>query len=178
MKKILPFVFLAALFVIPMIPSAAACDKRATITYEEWPNGIVEVGEEVQWLVEIVVGNAYAPGSAPGVVFEDVVVTDRLGAELEIDSPFPLWGDGSVSFTTSGGSDKVKLTWLVPDMAYGQFYSLAFYVSTDINPAGHQEYTSPGVKFLNSGPTMKYWINGVQYSLKLNTIMITVYPKV
>ena|SRR3972149_1139688 len=177
MKKVLVLCFLiGVLGLVQLMPLVNACDKQAYLVSEQWPNGIVEVREEVQWLFVIVVGNGYAPGSSPGVVFEDVVVTDHLGAELEIDSPFPWWAtQGTAEYYTTGKSDKVHLTWYVGDLTYMQFETLGFYVSTDINPAGNHEYTTPGEYYLNSGPEMKYKINGVQYSLTLNQLMVTVY---
>lgn len=176
MKKILALVlFASVLMVTQAVSFVGACHKEATITYEQWPNGIIEVNEEVQWLITIVVGNGYIPGSGPGVVFHDVVVTDKLGAELEIDLPFPvLITQGTVGYYTTGKSEKVHLTWYVGDIGYMEFPTLMFYVSTDINPGGKHEYTTPGEYCLNSGPTMKYFIDGVQYSQELNSIMITV----
>src|SRR3972149_6116122 len=193
MKKqlIIPIAMLVlsiALTQTAAVSLVAACHKEACMTYEQWPNGIIEVGEEVQWRIRIVVGNGFAPGSAPGVVFENVVVTDNLGAELELDSGgTPPWywtgpadtlypQKGTASYTTSGTSDKVKIEWNVGTLSYGEFVDLVFYVSTDINPAGKQEYTTEGTYYLNSGPTMKYRIDGKQYSLEMNTIMITVSP--
>jgi len=190
MKRILPFVLLASIISLASAMSTVnACHKDATITYEQWPNGIIEVGEEVQWRIEIVVGNGFAPGSGPGVTFKNVMVTDMLGAELELDlGPAPWYWvgppallypeKGTASYTLSGVSNKVKITWNVGTLAYMEFRTLTFYVSTDFNPAGNHEYTSPGIKYLNSGPTMKYRIDGVGYSIKLNQIMITVYPRV
>jgi len=177
MKKILAFsLLIGVLALVQAMSTVQACNKYATIYNEQWPDGVVQVGEEVQWRIEIEVGNGYAEGSGPGVIFHDVVVTDNLAAELEIDEPFPLAiSQGYVEFYTTGKSDKVHLTWYVGDIGYMEFPTLRFYVSTDINPGGKHEYTSPGEYYLNSGPTMKYWIDGVQHSLDMNIIMVTVY---
>lgn len=90
-----------------------------------------------------------------------VVVKDRLGGDLKIsdDYDFPLILDpdtGIVETYTKGNSDKLFLNWtVVEDLSPGESAVLKFVVSTDINPGGHQEYTSPGTHCLNSGATAK-----------------------
>jgi hypothetical protein len=120
---------------------------------------VIEVGEDVVWLMVIEVENTLA------WTMEDVVVTDRFGAEIEIDNFAP--GDtipatrGSASYFTKGKSDKIFLTWEVGDLAPGETAVLAFEVSTDTNPGKGkgeplQEYTSPGHYELNSGAVLKF----------------------
>ncbi len=107
------------------------------------------------------------------------VVKDRLGAELEIYEPWriPWITPGTfVSFTTRGKSKKVFLTWEIGDLNPGEEAKLVFYISTDLNPAGKQEYTSPGCYELNSGATLKYIYEGVQFSEETGSIYITVLP--
>ena len=50
--------------------------------------------------------------------------------------------------------------------------TLIFEISTDLNPAGKQEYTSPGCYELNSGAVLKFTYNGKKYSA--HTLPITV----
>jgi len=177
MRKILTLVLLlSALSLAQAMSTVNACHKTASLTYEQWPNGIVEVGEEVQWRIDIVLALGL-PDVTPGTVLEDCVVTDNLAAELEIDQII-LVTHGYADYYTTGRSDKAHLTWHVGNLGYMEWATLSFYVSTDINPAGRHEYTSPGTYYLNSGPTLKYHIDGTQYSLEMNNVMVTVYPRV
>ncbi|UCE28645.1 MAG: hypothetical protein JSV85_05040, partial [Candidatus Bathyarchaeota archaeon] len=110
--------------------------------------------------------------SAP-VTIENVVVTDRFGAEIEIVDPFPfVITHGNVSYETKGKSEKVFLTWNIGMLAEGETAILIFEISTDLNPAGKQEYTSPGCYELNSGAVLKFTYNGIKYSAY--TLPITV----
>jgi hypothetical protein len=127
----------------------------------------VPLKTEVQWLIAI---QFYTP-----VAIQNAVVTDNLGAELEIDSPFPFSiSQGTVSYYTTGKSNKVHLTWEIGDVPADTTCTLAFLVSTDLNPAGIQEYTSCGCYALNSGATIKYYYMGVKYSATADPIYITV----
>ena len=51
---------------------------------------------------------------------------------------------------------------------------LKIVIGTDTNPAGQQEYTTPGPYYLNSGATVKWIYDGKQYSASSNKLMITV----
>jgi len=127
----------------------------------------VPLNTNVQWLIAI---QFYTP-----VAINDVVVKDNLGAELEIDLPFPYSiSQGSASYITQGGSNQVRLTWDVGDVPADTTCTLAYLVSTDLNPAGIQEYTSCGCYALNSGATIKYYYMGVKYSAATDPIFITV----
>lgn len=127
----------------------------------------VPLNTNVQWLIAI---EFYTT-----IPIENVIVTDRLGAELEIDLPFPeSITKGTASYTTQGGSDKVFLTWDVGNVPAETYCALTFWVSTDLNPAGKQEYTSCGCYALNSGATIKYYYMGVKYSATTDPIFITV----
>lgn len=65
------------------------------------------------------------------------------------------------------------LSWTIGTMGTGQTCELVLFVSTDINPADKQEYTSPGQHCLNSGATIKFKLNGVQYSHSTGAVCVT-----
>jgi hypothetical protein len=105
---------------------------------------------------------------------QDVVVTDNLAAELKLDCYSPSTAD--VVTRTRGKSEKVKLTWTIGDLSPGSASSLWLYVSTDLNPAGKQEFTSPGCYELNSGSVVKFKdpITGSQLSAHTGSVYVHV----
>ncbi len=134
----------------------------------------VKVGEDVQWAIVIDVVNPFP------YTMGDTVITDRFGAEIEIDDPFPYHiTHGTVSYTTKGKSEKVFLTWEIGDLLPGETARLILLVSTDKNPKGHQEYTSPGIYELNSGATLKFidTEQDTQLSAYTDSIYVTVLPE-
>lgn len=106
------------------------------------------VGTETGWTLVITIANPF------GYIMEDAVITDRFGAEIEIDSV--VASVGTVTEKTKGKSDKVFLTWEIGDLAISGTATLTLEISTDLNPAGHQEYTELGEEELNSGATLKF----------------------
>ncbi|MFW9784624.1 MAG: FG-GAP-like repeat-containing protein [Candidatus Heimdallarchaeota archaeon] len=106
---------------------------------------------EVQFAIEVEVTNPF------GYTMEDTKITDRFGAEIELDLPIPFYiTHGTVDHYTKGKSAKVFLTWDIGDLLPGETARLILLVSTDLNPAGHQEYTTSDVYELNSGATLKF----------------------
>jgi len=86
----------------------------------------------------------------------------------------PRWG-GGVKFGLTpyrfdiywtGESVKVHFMWSIGSMSEGETLTIFLTVSTDKNPAMHQEYTSEGCYELNSGATVKAIraSNGKQFS--------------
>ena len=144
----------------------------------------------VVWVVTIV----YQPPE--DVCVTDVVVTDRFGAELGVNGE-PI-GEGVFDLTIiehSRGKAKVdtfdtqyRITWYVTwndvmqdnldELCPGDgVQTLTLLVWTKLNPAGHQEYTTPGHYQFNSGPTAK-WIDvltGQQQSIEGASLYIDVY---
>jgi hypothetical protein len=97
---------------------------------------------------------------------------DNFGAELIYDLDTLIanllteW-----EFTTQNGrSEKVSLYWNLPNLAPGEAYKLQVTMSTGKTPSkqAQQEYTSPGVKILNSGATLK-WLNDANKKQSLET---------
>ncbi|MFX0209352.1 MAG: hypothetical protein ACFFDT_25435 [Candidatus Hodarchaeota archaeon] len=104
----------------------------------------------------------------------DAIVTDNLNAELEVDYVVPP-DIGEVYVTTKGKSETATLTWDIGIIPAHSKAKLVFYISTDINPGGKQEYTTPGDYEINSGARYKYRWDGKQYTELLPPITITVY---
>jgi hypothetical protein len=149
--------------------------KELTETNDDDGDGIVEVGEETEFVLVITVVNNDASAT-----MEDVVVKDRLGGDLELDD----WDEtaGALTHSTKGNSDKVFITWDVGDLAPGASETLTLYVSTDINPgtgngkkSGQQEYTETGEHELNSGANAKGILRGVQVSATSDPITVVVF---
>jgi hypothetical protein len=103
----------------------------------------------------------------------NVRLSDRFGAEFSVlmtaynTGPAPM-------LSTKGNSEKVFLDWNVGSLTAGQTATVSLTVSTDLNPAGKQEFTSCGTYYLNSGATAKWLDNGVQFSASTPQIMISV----
>jgi hypothetical protein len=172
MKKtlLIAVLMLSVIGVSQFLDAANACHKTAYLISTGDGDMRIEVGEKIVWQLVIMIHNDPALyGTSPYI---DVVVTDNLGAELQIDDYYATRGD--VSWYTTGKSEKVHLEWTVNQLPVNWYAYLYLTVSTDLNPAGRQEYTSPGCYELNSGPTMKFMVDGSQQSIEMNSIMIEV----
>jgi len=167
-KRVLFGLFLTFSIIVLTTPVTLAEGPTVCFRKRAWYGGTtIPLNTNVQWLIEIEIHTDSA--------IDDVVVTDRLGAELEIDLPFPASiTHGTASYTTQGGSNKVFLTWNIGDLPADTYAAFTFWISTDINPAGKQEYTSCGCYELNSGATIKYYYMGVKYSASTSPITISV----
>jgi hypothetical protein len=130
-------------------------------------DGVIEVGENIVWQFTISLYN-----DMPWAM-EGLSIRDNFGAELELDEE-PYVSQGEVDVKLKGKSQKVTLFWDVGDLAPGETAYLTVQVSTDLNPAGHQEYTSPGTYQLNSGAVL--WFDdptGLQYSAHTPIVEVT-----
>ncbi|NIS83363.1 MAG: hypothetical protein GTO14_24925 [Anaerolineales bacterium] len=78
----------------------------------------------------------------------------------------------------TGKTDKVHLFWYIGDLLPGETARIIILVSTDLNPAGQQEYTEPGVYEMNSGATLKFTdpLQDTQLSAMTGSIYVTVLP--
>ncbi|MHC4556068.1 MAG: hypothetical protein ACYS80_02060 [Planctomycetota bacterium] len=130
-------------------------------------DGAVEVGEPTDFYLTITVAN-----NSTEDTIENVVVTDRLSGALTVLTNIPT--TGSVSISTKGKTVKEFLTWNVGSIGPGGSETLELWVSTDLNPAGHQEYTSTGEEVLNSGATAKGKLGGKKVSHTSGSIVIEV----
>ncbi len=102
------------------------------------------------WVLQITVANT---GDSDVL---DVVVHDVLPAELElidftITTGVLIYGPNGV-----GQVGSTSLTWNIGTMAADEIHTLELVISTKPNPAGKQEFTSPGTYSLNDGA----WVSG------------------
>lgn len=91
---------------------------------------------------------------------KDVRVIDNFGAEFGVEPAKPSHGNVEIALT--GNSEKAHLVWVVGDLPAGETAQLYLTVTTDCNPAGRQEFTSPGKYELNPGATLFCRLNGVK----------------
>lgn len=223
-EKVKKFVFLILPILIAafsVAPAIAGCMPPVEISKEPYcnqdPGDVLwsdnppyYVGMKYYWWIKITV--------TANTDLEDVVVYDRLGAELMIEGiclltpkedPYdykftytPYGRDGDVAVTGldsasgklnkdgiafgsepfefhifwTGNSVKVHFQWNIGDIPAGTSGSIFLVVSTDKNPAGHQEYTSCGCYEMNSGATIKAIVasTGKRVSAESASIMIEV----
>ncbi len=132
-------------------------------------DGIIEVGEPV-WFLEVI--QVHNPS---GMTWTNTIVKDRWGAELDVESATP--SSGTAELTTKGKSAKEFLEWQIGDLGPGETANLVLRVHTDLNPAGHQQYTSPGEYEYNSGAVVKFRNEaGKQRSFETGSVFLTVVP--
>ena len=146
---------------------------KETVKAEALETLTIKPATETQWAVVIDITNTFS------YTMTDAKITDRFGAEIEIDEPFPVSiTHGTVTYTTKGKSAKVFLTWEIGDLPPGETARLILLVSTDINPKGIQEYSESGIYELNSGATLKFIDSeqDVQLSAYTDSIYVTVLP--
>ncbi|MCK4758045.1 MAG: PKD domain-containing protein, partial [Thermoplasmata archaeon] len=111
---------------------------------------VVETHTKYGWTLRITVSNI---GDSDA---QDVVMHDVLPAELELVA-FTK-STGTFTFKQNGGGQmgSTALTWEIGTMVSGQSETLDIVISTRLNPAGKQEFTSPGTYSLNDGA----WVTG------------------
>lgn len=157
------------------LPSVSACHKSATLLSTGDGDNIMETGEVIVWHIQIYIANV--GDELPLSDWTNVVVKDNFGAELELASVLtPSLGTSAISWT-QGGSNQLRILWTVGNLPVNAHATLDFDIRTDHNPAGKQEYTSPGEYALNSGANMKCIVNGHQGSLTMDPIMVTILPQ-
>jgi hypothetical protein len=110
-------------------------DEILTHTYHEWELKIT------------------VSGASPTKSYENVVVYDVLPAELELLEYELSQGTLTVTKKGKGKMGSTHLTWHVGDL-YNEA-ELILKIATRKNPAGKQEFTSPGKYLLNEGAIAK-----------------------
>jgi len=151
---------------------AFQCADRPVQKYVIGPLTVKEK-TNIQWKVMFEVTNPFS------YTMTNVVITDRFGAEIEIDQKFPYRiTQGKASYTLEGTTEQVHLTWNIGNLQPRETAKLTILVSTDINPAGKQEYTKPGIYAVNSGATLKFIDpeQNMQLSAVTAPIYVTVFP--
>lgn len=113
------------------------------------------------------------------ILGEDVTVTDSGGGTVV--GPQEVVKKGELIFEEytilwTGKSTKVHFMWEIGDMDPDEERVLFLVISTDLNPAGKQEYTSCGDYELNSGAVVKALrdCNGKKVTAETDSIMISV----
>jgi PKD repeat protein len=121
-------------------------DEIPTHTYHEWELKIT------------------VSGASPTKSYENVVVYDVLPAELTL-LEFEL-SQGTLT-ETKKGKGKMGATHLLWDVGNLENEAeLIIKIATRKNPAGKQEFTSPGTYFLNEGAWLKYFDNSTQENIE------------
>jgi uncharacterized repeat protein (TIGR01451 family) len=109
-----------------------------------------------EWELKITVANL-----GDSCTLNDVTVHDVLPAELELLDYSPTQGTLDIRKPGKGKMGSTHLTWYVghlgsPNAFCGPYQAeLILKIATTQNPAGKQEFTSPGVYSLNDGATAK-----------------------
>jgi len=149
----------------------AGFTKEAVPHDEGDGDGIIEVGEEIKWDVTITVTNI--PGDEIESM-DNIVVQDRFGGELEIDSHDVPEGDLEIKL--SGKTEKPKIKWngFNLDDVILTTATADLIVSTDVNPGGQQSYSTTGEYKMNSGAVLKFTDPGTGFQLSAHTPQITV----
>ncbi|MBC7320392.1 hypothetical protein H5T89_07080 [bacterium] len=106
---------------------------------------------------------------------DDVVIKDIFEPQLGVQDPPIYISQGTVNYTYSPGQmKKVTVIWTIGDSFSGDA-ELILKVYTKPNPAGNQEFTSPGTYYLNKGATLNYTLGGTGYSVTTEEILVTAY---
>ena len=162
-----PVAEVAVSFYVTIHPYEGPSLSKATDGHE-----VVPLFTEESWVFTYIVKNNY------DYTMTDPVLKDNFGAELKYD-PNTVIANllSEPEFSESMGKSKqISLVWTLPDMAIGEAFMLQVTMSTGTTPSGQgqQLYTTPGVKVLNSGATLK-WRDDLdaQHSLETEPIFVT-----
>jgi uncharacterized repeat protein (TIGR01451 family) len=112
-----------------------------------------------EWVLQINITNT------GGSIAQNVIVKDVLPAELKLlylnttagTATYQIYNpnEGTRSLPPRPVIAPVRkathIRWLVGELQPGQSESLTMTICTDLNPAGKQEFTSPGIYSLNNG---------------------------
>lgn len=133
------------------------------------PTSGLQLNTYYEWLVQITVTNLNA------YPITDVTLKDRFGAEFGVDVVEYSGGSGGAApeLTTKGASDKVFLEWYIGSLGAGESAVIKLHVYTDINPGGHQEFTSCDTCDMNSGAVVK-WLDDVGKKHSAETLSLVV----
>ncbi len=112
---------------------------------------VVETHTRYGWTLDITVTNLGGSDAT------DVIVHDVLPAELDLID-YTLT-QGTLSYVQNGNDQmcSTSLTWNIGTMSPDGCATLTLVISTTTNPAGKQEFTSPGNYSLNDGA----WVVGI-----------------
>jgi len=113
----------------------------------------------------------------------NVVLKDIVSAEWAVIGTSAFTGPGvttswsiptpTIGPTGNGQMSATLIVWNLGNLAANE-YLLVVTIQTRLNPAGKQEFTSPGLYYVNSGATIKYTFEGVKYSLSTGPVPILI----
>jgi len=165
---------LYALAVTDVLPPALVVEKIATNAEDQGDeDGNIELNERWVWVWEVTVTNVSLS------TVNSVVLKDNLGGDLELLKVRPEgdleWTDvvkpgdkkkesetfAGVEVLWTGKSAKIHWSLEIGDLEPGVSSSIELMVATDVNPGGHQQYTSLGEHCQNSGATAKGLIDNL-----------------
>ena len=132
---------------------------------------IINVGERVEFQNVVMVIN---PSQFN---WDKTTMSDRFGAEINVsgcETTSPDTAPTTVTLTTKGKSEKEFLKWDIGTLLPGQSVLMICAANTDLNPAGNQEYSSPGEYEFNSGAVLKFFVNDKQRSFETGGISVVV----
>jgi len=132
-------------------------------------NPEVTVGTKVDFTMMITV-HAYT--EVTGVTVTDGIGADLVVCSLSASSGTATWAKAS----TKGKMSASIVTWSIGSPTICTDYMLDIAVHTGLNPQGKQEYTSPGDKYLNSGPVVYFTYDGTLYQLQGPKVTVTAVP--
>ncbi len=143
-----------------VVVQSVATSANLTITKEkiEGPD-VVETHTKSNWSLMIMVTN---DGGSDAFA---VTVHDVLPAELSLENYTVTQGTVMASQHGKGKMGSTAITWVVGTLNPGEVATFTMMIATTTNPAGHQEFTSPGNYSLNDGA----WLTGVD-SLTMSPI--------
>lgn len=117
--------------------------------YAEGP-AAVPLRTKESWNFTILVTNIY------DYEIYNLTVKDHFGANLDV--AFLSSTKGTYTQYTNKPGRQQRFTWTIESLAPFETVTLKLEVSTGLNPAKKQQFTSAGLKILNSGATVK-WVN-------------------
>jgi len=88
----------------------------------------------------------------------DAVATGHVDWRgVQFQGEFDSGDEDTFIIEWTGKSCKAHFQWIIGPMEENENKRIYIVISTDINPGGQQEFTSPGTHFLNSGATVKVY---------------------
>lgn len=112
----------------------------------------------------------------PGYNIYDVVVKDKLPAEINIVSVTYAIGTVTWGKVGNGKAGATDITWNVGDLMAGESATLTVTVCTRTSPNGkHVGFTSEGTYYLNYGATATYFNGEATETLTTNPIEVVAH---
>jgi len=124
--------------------------------YGVWNPDTVPVGIIDEWAITVKVTGGFDD-------VEDVVVQGGIGADLEVRGLCASQGSATHRRVGKNQQGAWIITWDVGALGAGEEATLTICVATGKNPKDKQEYTRPGIHYLDGGFSATYSYQSVQY---------------